>query len=125
MLKVLFVLFLKETPVQTQEPQSAISYWVMVAVTGLLAFYSILITAIFISYWVRNHFPLLYMLFVLSSSLRLFLPYLPQAHWYPSLQDRSASLPHLCCAPRQLEHQMLTRWAVSLCSRVLKQTVIP
>lgn len=103
MLKVLFVLFLKETPVQTQEPQSAISYWVMVAVTGLLAFYSILITAIFISYWVRNHFPLLYMLFVLSSSLRLFLPYLPQAHWYPSLQDHSTSLPqlhvHTCAVP--------------------------
>ncbi|KAM9189199.1 T-cell-specific surface glycoprotein CD28 [Mergus octosetaceus] len=48
------VIHVKETPVQTQEPQSAISYWVMVAVTGLLAFYSILITAIFISYWQKS-----------------------------------------------------------------------
>ncbi|KFQ86111.1 T-cell-specific surface glycoprotein CD28, partial [Phoenicopterus ruber ruber] len=52
--KVFFVLFLKETPIQTQEPQSAISLWIMVAVTGVLAFYSMLITAVFINYWQKS-----------------------------------------------------------------------
>ncbi|NWI70928.1 CD28 protein, partial [Todus mexicanus] len=52
--KVFFVLFLKETPVQTQEPQSAIPLWIMVAMTGVLAFYSMLITAVFINYWQKS-----------------------------------------------------------------------
>lgn len=51
---------------QIQEPQSAVPLWTMVAVTGILAFYSMLITAAFVNYWVRNYcFPLLYVLFVL------------------------------------------------------------
>ncbi|XP_042678110.1 T-cell-specific surface glycoprotein CD28 [Centrocercus urophasianus] len=44
------VIHVRETPIQTQEPESATSYWVMVAVTGLLGFYSMLITAVFIIY---------------------------------------------------------------------------
>ncbi|NWI24636.1 CD28 protein, partial [Sula dactylatra] len=46
-LKVFFVPFLKE-------PQSAIPLWIMVAVTGVLAFYSMLITAVFINYWQKS-----------------------------------------------------------------------
>ncbi|XP_032866669.1 T-cell-specific surface glycoprotein CD28 isoform X2 [Tyto alba] len=45
------VIHVKETPIQTQEPQSAIPLWIMVSVTGVLAFYSMLITAVFINYW--------------------------------------------------------------------------
>ncbi|NXL84564.1 CD28 protein, partial [Alectura lathami] len=52
--KVCFDFFLKETSISTQEPQSTVSYWVMVAVTGLLAFYSTLITAVFINYWQKS-----------------------------------------------------------------------
>ncbi|KFQ28246.1 T-cell-specific surface glycoprotein CD28, partial [Merops nubicus] len=53
-LKVFFVHFLQETPIQTQEPQSAIPLWIMVAMTGVLAFYSVLITAVFINYWQKS-----------------------------------------------------------------------
>ncbi|KFO98345.1 T-cell-specific surface glycoprotein CD28, partial [Calypte anna] len=49
--KVFFVLFLKETPVQTQEVQPGIPLWIMVTVTGVLGFYSMLVTAVFINYW--------------------------------------------------------------------------
>ncbi|NXX20483.1 CD28 protein, partial [Podargus strigoides] len=44
----------RPTPIQTQEPQSAISLWIMVAVTGVLAVYSMLITAVFINYWQKS-----------------------------------------------------------------------
>uniref|UniRef100_G3UTA0 CD28 molecule n=2 Tax=Meleagris gallopavo TaxID=9103 RepID=G3UTA0_MELGA len=44
------VIHVRETPIQTQEPESATSYWVMVALTGLLGFYSMLVTAVFIIY---------------------------------------------------------------------------
>nr|XP_009944165.1 PREDICTED: T-cell-specific surface glycoprotein CD28 homolog [Opisthocomus hoazin] len=50
-------MILEKTPIQTQEPQSAISLWIMAAVTGVLAFYSMLITAVFINYWVSSAFP--------------------------------------------------------------------
>ncbi|NXT17377.1 CD28 protein, partial [Syrrhaptes paradoxus] len=39
---------------QIQEPQSAIPLWIMVAVIGVLAFYSMLITAVFINYWQKS-----------------------------------------------------------------------
>ncbi|NXH17956.1 CD28 protein, partial [Bucco capensis] len=52
--QVFFVLFFKETPVQTQEPQSAIPLWIMTAMTGVLALYSMLITAVFINYWQKS-----------------------------------------------------------------------
>ncbi|NXU53595.1 CD28 protein, partial [Turnix velox] len=45
---------LGETPIPTQEPHSAIPLWIMVAVTGVLAFYSMLITAVFIHYWQKS-----------------------------------------------------------------------
>ncbi|NXN65894.1 CD28 protein, partial [Himantopus himantopus] len=45
---------LGNTPIQTQEPQSAIPLWIMVAVTGVLTFYSTLITAVFINYWQKS-----------------------------------------------------------------------
>ncbi|XP_014809729.1 PREDICTED: T-cell-specific surface glycoprotein CD28 [Calidris pugnax] len=48
------VIHVKETLIQTQEPQSAIPLWIMVAVTGVLAFYSMLITAVFINYWQKS-----------------------------------------------------------------------
>ncbi|XP_025957658.1 T-cell-specific surface glycoprotein CD28 [Dromaius novaehollandiae] len=48
------VIHVTETPIQIQEPQSASSYWIMVAVTGVLAFYSTLITAVFINYWQKS-----------------------------------------------------------------------
>lgn len=44
------VIHVTETPTKIQEPQSAIPLWTMVAVTGVLAFYSMLITAAFINY---------------------------------------------------------------------------
>ncbi|KAF1671357.1 CD28 protein, partial [Pygoscelis papua] len=43
-----------KTPIQTQEPQSAIPLWIMVTLTGVLAFYSMLITAVFINYWQKS-----------------------------------------------------------------------
>ncbi|KFQ55110.1 T-cell-specific surface glycoprotein CD28, partial [Nestor notabilis] len=51
---VCFVFSLEETPMQIQEPQSAIPLWSMVAVTGVLAFYSMLVTAAFINYWQKS-----------------------------------------------------------------------
>ncbi|XP_063197423.1 T-cell-specific surface glycoprotein CD28 isoform X2 [Chroicocephalus ridibundus] len=48
------IIHVKETPIQIQ-PQSEIPLWIMVAVTGVLAFYSMLITAVFINYWF-SHF---------------------------------------------------------------------
>ncbi|NXY82230.1 CD28 protein, partial [Alcedo cyanopectus] len=45
---------LGKTPTQTQEPQSAIPLWIMVAMTGVFAFYSMLITAVFINYWQKS-----------------------------------------------------------------------
>ncbi|NXA48461.1 CD28 protein, partial [Nothocercus julius] len=48
------VIHVKETPMQIQEAQPANSYWIMVAVTGILAFYSTLITAVFINYWQKS-----------------------------------------------------------------------
>ncbi|NXE34288.1 CD28 protein, partial [Ptilorrhoa leucosticta] len=51
--KVFFALSL-ETPIQIQEPQSAISLWILATVTGILAFYSMLITAVFINYWQKS-----------------------------------------------------------------------
>ncbi|NXE07752.1 CD28 protein, partial [Lophotis ruficrista] len=44
----------RPTPIQTQEPPSAIPLWIMVAVTGVLAFYSMLITTVFINYWQKS-----------------------------------------------------------------------
>ncbi|NXA41035.1 CD28 protein, partial [Eudromia elegans] len=43
-----------KTPIQIQEAPPANSYWIMVAVTGVLAFYSTLITAVFINYWQKS-----------------------------------------------------------------------
>ncbi|NXP23371.1 CD28 protein, partial [Scytalopus superciliaris] len=48
------VIHVQETPIQTQEPQSAITLWIMATVTGVLAFYSMLITAGFIYYWQKS-----------------------------------------------------------------------
>ncbi|XP_015490581.1 T-cell-specific surface glycoprotein CD28 [Parus major] len=45
------VIHVKETPTQIQEPQSAIPLWILATVTGILALYSMLITAVFINYW--------------------------------------------------------------------------
>ncbi|KFP33666.1 T-cell-specific surface glycoprotein CD28, partial [Colius striatus] len=45
------VIHVKEILIQTQEPQSANLLWIMVSVSGVLAFYSMLITAVFVSYW--------------------------------------------------------------------------
>ncbi|NWR72381.1 CD28 protein, partial [Centropus unirufus] len=39
---------------QMQEPQSAIPLWIMVAVIGVLTFYSMLITTVFIIYWQKS-----------------------------------------------------------------------
>jgi len=108
-LKVFFVLFLKETPIQTQEPQSAISLWIMAAVTGVLAFYSMLITAVFINYWVRNYyFPLLCVLFVPSSFLRLYLPCLPMTDLTSGSQlfFTPAIYAYPCYGPKELKHQV-------------------
>ncbi|NXU08155.1 CD28 protein, partial [Pardalotus punctatus] len=44
----------RRTPTQTQEPQSAIPLWILATVTGILALYSMLITAIFINYWQKS-----------------------------------------------------------------------
>ncbi|NXX38451.1 CD28 protein, partial [Tricholaema leucomelas] len=53
--KVFFVLFLKEeTHIEIQEPQAAVSLWIMVAMTGILALYSVLITAVFVNYWQKS-----------------------------------------------------------------------
>ncbi|NXU87968.1 CD28 protein, partial [Xiphorhynchus elegans] len=43
-----------QTPIQIQEPQSAIPLWIMATATGVLAFYSMLITAVFINYWQKS-----------------------------------------------------------------------
>ncbi|XP_009686923.1 T-cell-specific surface glycoprotein CD28 [Struthio camelus] len=48
------VIHVKDIPTQMQESQSTSSYWIMVAVTGVLAFYSTLITAVFINYWQKS-----------------------------------------------------------------------
>nr|XP_030133491.1 T-cell-specific surface glycoprotein CD28 isoform X2 [Taeniopygia guttata] len=45
------VIHVKETPTQIQEPQSAIPLWILATVTGILALYSTLITAVSINYW--------------------------------------------------------------------------
>ncbi|KAM9380321.1 T-cell-specific surface glycoprotein CD28 [Phaethornis superciliosus] len=45
------VIHVKETPVQTQEVQPGIPLWIMVTVTGVLGFYSMLVTAVFVNYW--------------------------------------------------------------------------
>ncbi|NXX75492.1 CD28 protein, partial [Urocolius indicus] len=45
---------LRKILIQTQEPQSASLLWIMVAVSGVLAFYSTLITAVFVSYWQKS-----------------------------------------------------------------------
>ncbi|NWS97939.1 CD28 protein, partial [Mionectes macconnelli] len=44
----------RPTPIQTQEPLPAIPLWIMPTVTGVLAFYSMLITAVFINYWQKS-----------------------------------------------------------------------
>ncbi|NXI26718.1 CD28 protein, partial [Sterrhoptilus dennistouni] len=41
----------RSTPTQIQEPQSEIPLWILATVTGILALYSMLITAVFINYW--------------------------------------------------------------------------
>ncbi|KAF4796774.1 T-cell-specific surface glycoprotein CD28 like protein [Turdus rufiventris] len=46
------VIHVKETPTQIQEPPSAIPLWILSTVTGILALYSMLITAVCIKYWV-------------------------------------------------------------------------
>ncbi|XP_032548898.1 T-cell-specific surface glycoprotein CD28 [Chiroxiphia lanceolata] len=48
------VIHVQETPIRTQEPVSAIPLWIMATVTGVLAFYSMLITAVFINYWQKS-----------------------------------------------------------------------
>ncbi|XP_067993891.1 T-cell-specific surface glycoprotein CD28 isoform X2 [Melanerpes formicivorus] len=48
------VIHVKETRVEIQEPQSAVSLWIIVAMTGILALYSMLITAVFINYWQKS-----------------------------------------------------------------------
>ncbi|NXK38319.1 CD28 protein, partial [Piprites chloris] len=48
------VIHVQETPIQTQEPLPAIPLWIMPTVTGVLAFYSMLITAVFINYWQKS-----------------------------------------------------------------------
>ncbi|NXO05236.1 CD28 protein, partial [Rhinopomastus cyanomelas] len=48
------VIHVKESPIQTQEPQSAILLWIMVAMTAVLALYSMLITTVFINYWQKS-----------------------------------------------------------------------
>ncbi|KAL2302447.1 hypothetical protein Nmel_009876 [Mimus melanotis] len=45
------VIHVKETPTQIQEPRSAIPLWILGTVTGILALYSMLITAVCINYW--------------------------------------------------------------------------
>ncbi|XP_064574333.1 T-cell-specific surface glycoprotein CD28 isoform X1 [Zonotrichia leucophrys gambelii] len=47
------VIHVKETPIQIQEPQSTIPLWILATVTGILALYSMLITAGFFNYWYR------------------------------------------------------------------------
>ncbi|NXM30503.1 CD28 protein, partial [Oxyruncus cristatus] len=44
------VIHVQETTIQTQ----AIPLWIMATVTGFLAFYSMLITAVFINYWQKS-----------------------------------------------------------------------
>ncbi|XP_005504073.2 T-cell-specific surface glycoprotein CD28 [Columba livia] len=48
------VIHVKETLIQIQEPQSTIPLWIMVTMTGVLGFYSMLITAVFIDYWQKS-----------------------------------------------------------------------
>ncbi|XP_002187875.1 T-cell-specific surface glycoprotein CD28 [Taeniopygia guttata] len=48
------VIHVKETPTQIQEPQSAIPLWILATVTGILALYSTLITAVSINYWQKS-----------------------------------------------------------------------
>ncbi|XP_023787299.1 T-cell-specific surface glycoprotein CD28 isoform X3 [Cyanistes caeruleus] len=51
------VIHVKETPTQIQEPQSAIPLWILAIVTGILALYSMLITAVLINYWAMHNIP--------------------------------------------------------------------
>ncbi|NXY62057.1 CD28 protein, partial [Callaeas wilsoni] len=44
----------RPTPTQIQEPQSEIPLWILATVTGILALYSMLITAVFINYWQKS-----------------------------------------------------------------------
>ncbi|KFP87126.1 T-cell-specific surface glycoprotein CD28, partial [Acanthisitta chloris] len=48
------VIHVQEVPIQTQEPQSAIPLWIMATVTGVLTFYSMLVTGVFINYWQKS-----------------------------------------------------------------------
>ncbi|XP_050196069.1 T-cell-specific surface glycoprotein CD28 isoform X1 [Myiozetetes cayanensis] len=48
------VIHVQETPIQIKEPLPAIPLWIMPTVTGVLAFYSMLITAVFINYWQKS-----------------------------------------------------------------------
>lgn len=110
-----FLCSFKETPIQTQEPESATSYWVMVALTGLLGFYSMLVTAVFIIYRVRNYYPLLYVLCphvlfishailpILTTNPLISLALGSQCFFSP------ATYSYLCYAPRKLKYQMLSR----------------
>ncbi|KAF2987468.1 hypothetical protein EK904_002509 [Melospiza melodia maxima] len=45
------VIHVKETPIQIQQPQSTMPLWILATVTGILALYSMLITAGFFNYW--------------------------------------------------------------------------
>ncbi|NWU75546.1 CD28 protein, partial [Onychorhynchus coronatus] len=43
-----------ETPIQIQEALPSIPLWIMATATGVIAFYSMLITAVFINYWQKS-----------------------------------------------------------------------
>ncbi|XP_063017457.1 T-cell-specific surface glycoprotein CD28 isoform X1 [Melospiza melodia melodia] len=48
------VIHVKETPIQIQQPQSTMPLWILATVTGILALYSMLITAGFFNYWQKS-----------------------------------------------------------------------